>query len=243
MTYARFRCITTGALTPTGTAANGEVEDYQVVVGPAPSRDWGDAPDSYGTLFSSSGPYHGLAAGGPVLGAIVDAEANGQPSAGANGDDLNPASADDEDGVVLPGSVTAGIPANMNVTVSTAACFLTSWIDFNVNGVFDNPAEQLNITACPTCTGGVPGVSPQLPVGTHTLTFDVPAGAAPGASYARFRCATTAVNTPLGGATNGEVEDYPITIDNAAVDWGDLRRPLPAPPSPRWQRPTARATS
>ena len=130
--------------------------------------------------------------------------------------------------MVLPGSVTAGIPANMSVTVSTAACILTSWIDFDVNGVFDNPAEQLNITACPTCTGGVPGVSPQLPVGTHTLTFDVPAGAAPGASYARFRCATTAVNTPLGSATNGEVEDYPITIVNAAVDWGDLPTTAPS---------------
>ena len=55
-TYARFRCTTTGPLPPTGQAPNGEVEDYQVVVCPAPSRDWGDAPDSYGTLFSSSGP-------------------------------------------------------------------------------------------------------------------------------------------------------------------------------------------
>ena len=226
-TYARFRCTTAGPLPPTGQAPNGEVEDYQVTVS-ADSRDLGDAPNSYGTLFSSNGPWHGLGGGGPVLGAIVDAEADGQPSVGANGDDLNPASADDEDGVVLPGSITAGIPANMSVTVSTAACYLTGWIDFDGNGVFDSPSEQLNITACPTCTGGVPGVSPLLPVGTHTLTFDVPVGAAPGSSYARFRCATAAVNTPLGSATNGEVEDYPITIVNAAVDWGDLPATAPS---------------
>ena len=229
-TYARFRCTTTGPLPPTGQAPNGEVEDYQVVISEAPSRDWGDAPDSYGTLFSSSGPYHGLGGGGPVLGAIVDAEANGQPSPCANGDDLNPASADDEDGVVLPGSVTAGIPANMNVTVSTAACYLTGWIDFDVNGVFDGP-EQLNVTNCSTCAWLFlrPGTSAHSFRSAHThststcLSARRPAPPTP-ASAAPLRPSTRR----WARATNGEVEDYPITIVNAAVDWGDLPATAPS---------------
>ena len=57
----------------------------------------GDAPDSYATLLASNGPVHGR--GAPHLGATVDYEGDGRPTAAADGDDL--ATGDDEDGVTF----------------------------------------------------------------------------------------------------------------------------------------------
>jgi hypothetical protein len=217
-TYARFRCTTAGPLPPTGTAPNGEVEDYQVVISEE-SLDWGDAPNSYGTLASSNGPRHVLLPVGPVLGLVVDAEANGQPSVGADGDDLNGAGPDDEEGVIFTTPIVAGGAAGLQVTASVAPCQLTGWIDFNGNGVFDPgpvPAgEQLVFTP-----PGAP-VAP-LAIGPNALTFTVPPNAVPGPTYARFRCATQPQPTPLGLAPDGEVEDYRVTIENTVVDYGDL---------------------
>ncbi|MCP4708274.1 MAG: hypothetical protein GY869_06595, partial [Planctomycetes bacterium] len=45
-TYTRFRFSSAGSLPPEGPAADGEVEDYKVVLQFPPVRDLGDAPDS-----------------------------------------------------------------------------------------------------------------------------------------------------------------------------------------------------
>ncbi len=55
----------------------------------APPLDFGDAPDSYGTTLANNGARHSAVSTGPILGALRDTEMDGQPSAGANGDDLN----------------------------------------------------------------------------------------------------------------------------------------------------------
>lgn len=66
-TVARFR-LTTNTLTNTetnmtledsrsfGGASDGEVEDHSIYIG---NQDLGDAPDSYQTLMSNNGPFHG----------------------------------------------------------------------------------------------------------------------------------------------------------------------------------------
>ncbi len=71
-------------------------------------EDWGDLPDSYTTSTGSAGPSHQVDPGNPLmLGSCVDTEADGQPGAGADGDDLTLGTstvglcADDEDGVVF----------------------------------------------------------------------------------------------------------------------------------------------
>ncbi|MCX7423711.1 MAG: GEVED domain-containing protein [Planctomycetia bacterium] len=51
------------------------------------SLDFGDAPDSYGTLLASNGARHET--GGASLGAKVDLEDDGLPNASATGDDIN----------------------------------------------------------------------------------------------------------------------------------------------------------
>ncbi len=61
--------------------------------------------------------------------------------------------------------------------------------------------------------------------GTHTYEFFVPESARPGATYARFRVSETGQNAggellgPGGLATSGEVEDYPVIIQQ--MDYGD----------------------
>lgn len=52
------------------------------------SFDFGDAPDSYGTLLGSNGARHAIVPGFH-LGQRLDGEPNGQPSADATGDDAN----------------------------------------------------------------------------------------------------------------------------------------------------------
>ncbi len=50
--------------------------------------DFGDAPNSYGTLLASNGARHAIVPGFQ-LGQRIDGEADGQPTAGATGDDAN----------------------------------------------------------------------------------------------------------------------------------------------------------
>jgi len=211
-TYARFRCTTDGPVSFTGEAPDGEVEDYRVVVGPP--VDWGDAPDpDYPTLAASAGAGHIL--GSDVyLGACVDAEADGQPTLSASGDDASAgapifgacAGGDDEDGVTFTSNLLAGQEANVEV-VANADCTLTAWIDFNADGVW-SAGESL-----------FPG-GRALAAGSNTLSFPVPPGAVEGETYARFRC-TSGVAAPLTGlAPNGEVEDYRVRI-GVSLDFGD----------------------
>ncbi|MBL7187982.1 MAG: tandem-95 repeat protein [Phycisphaerae bacterium] len=166
--------------------------------------DYGDAPDSYGTLLASNGARHAIVQG-HSLGPIVDAEPDGQPSPLADGDDLNPpGQPDDEDGVTLPPALTAGDPA-ATITINSGPFggMLDAWIDFNGNGVFDHPSEHLWGGTSQSLTAGA-----NLP-----LTFMVPDEAVPGPTYARFRLSNEGGLTPTGFAPDGEVEDYLVEIE------------------------------
>jgi hypothetical protein len=86
-------------------------------------------------------------------------------------------------------------------TTGTAAT-LSGWIDFNNNGVFDNASERAQISVPAGTTNG-----------TFTLTFPVVPTGFTGRTYARFRLSSdVAAANPTGAATNGEVEDYVVTI-------------------------------
>jgi len=205
-TYARFRLSSAGSPGPTGAAADGEVEDYAVNVGPV---DFGDAPDTYGTLLPSGGPNHGIVAGFS-LGATVDGESAGQPSIGATGDGA------DEDGVVLPsaGMLTACSSANITVTLTNTAGVATprldAWIDFDGDGVFGDPRDRI-------------ATSLALTAGANIVPVNVPCDAQSAATYARFRLSSTGVAGPGGAATDGEVEDYALT--SKGLDFGDAADP------------------
>ncbi|MBN1261786.1 MAG: hypothetical protein JXB35_14005 [Anaerolineae bacterium] len=214
-THARFRCSTQAGLTPVGVAPDGEVEDYRVMIGA--SFDFGDAdrpttprfPHTYPSTMVQSGAYHLIA--GPFMGVLVDADADGQPNTTATGDDGD--GIDDEDGVALPASLKPGAqaaPVAIDMQASPEGCLLNAWIDFNGDGDWNDSGERIFADA-PLAAGMV-----------NALSFAVPDDVAGGIdSYARFRCSTTGGLLPVGGAPDGEVEDYLVTLDPAA-DWGDL---------------------
>ncbi len=161
--------------------------------------DYGDAPAPYPTLISQGGAVHGFLQGF-YLGARADVEANGVPSANANGDDLN-AATDDEDGVILS-NLVPGQGATATVTSSTgtfAAGYLQGFIDYNRDGDWNDSGEKIFNDV-------------QLTTGTTTLNFTVPITAGLGPSYARFRYSLQHGIGPKGTALGGEVEDYRVAI-------------------------------
>ncbi|MFO1434010.1 MAG: GEVED domain-containing protein [Candidatus Competibacteraceae bacterium] len=186
--------------------------------------DYGDAPDNYGTTYSAQGARHALGARGPRLGNLIDAETNGQPTAGADGDDKSGYAPDDEDGIV-PSSLTftRGDSAMFTVLVNNpgpAAATLACWLDLNGTKTFTN---------APIRTAAV---APGTVNSTTDLDFGTVPASAPDITYLRCRIGTSLATTgsqpsPLGTASDGEVEDYQVQITTPPqqVDWGDAPAP------------------
>ncbi len=167
------------------------------------AADFGDAPAPYDTLLVDNGARH--EAVGPQLGAMRDMEDNGAPTADATGDGA------DEDGVVF-GTLRVGqLGAQATVTVSGAptGARLDAWIDFNGDGSWGGPGEQ---------------IANNLAVanGQNVVTFAVPADALSTTVFARFRLSTAGNLTPRGAAADGEVEDYAVTIAEPAASSGSF---------------------
>jgi hypothetical protein len=170
--------------------------------------DYSDAPIS-GTAPSGTGTNnYGTAThnvvGSLKLGANIDSETASIANATASGDGA------DDDGIssfptLSPGATSYSIPA-ANVTAMGTGT-LHAWIDFNKNGTFDV------------------GEYTSVAVTNNTLAGDlnwsgITAGAA-GNTFARFRFtsdATITAITPSGLASNGEVEDYQVSIAVAGIN-------------------------
>lgn len=162
--------------------------------------DFGDAPDgNYPTLLANGGARHVIVTG-VHLGAAIDFESNGQPSTAASGDDQS--GSDDEDGIRFTTPLHVGEPATVEVIASTNG-LLDTWIDFDrANGWLPgNEHAMTNVAIQP---------------GTNLLQFIVPANAAVGSTFARFRFRTAGDLSSDGLAADGEVEDYVVAILPAA---------------------------
>lgn len=163
--------------------------------------DFGDAPASYKTLLADDGARHLTLNNSVLLGSLRDNDVNVQPGANADGDDTQ--AVDDEDGVAFISGLAAGTTAQVSVTLS-AAGFLDGWIDYDLDGEFDSD-EHINA-----------GTSLTLAAGTQTINVPIPATAASGTSYARFRVSSTGGLAPTGLAVDGEVEDYQVALNPGA---------------------------
>ena len=161
-------------------------------------EDWGDAPQpTFATTFAATGAHHTIVPGFH-LGATIDAEVDGQPTAGADGDDLNGVA--DEDGVVFITPLDPGASATVRVNAS-APMLLYAWFDFNADGDWDDAGEEV-------FSGQA------LAAGDNDLVFAVPATAPQNTVImTRFRATTqTAPVTPYGPASDGEVEDHAVML-------------------------------
>ena len=160
--------------------------------------DFGDAPDSYGSTFASGGARHGISA--LHLGSIVDGESEAYVH--PLSDDLSDESNDD-DGITFPTGFEIGNSALIIANASASGGYLNAWIDWNGNGTFQDDERIAD--------GLV------MNEGSNTVTFDTPIWAAPGDTWARFRISNIADIGPSGGVSNGEVEDYPVTVTESGV--------------------------
>jgi uncharacterized delta-60 repeat protein len=156
--------------------------------------DFGDAPAPYPVTLADDGARHAF--GSLFLGSSLDADADGQPSLDALGDDQ--VGADDEDGVSFAGPLLAGGSVDVTV-VASAPGVLDAWIDFGQDGSWLEAGDRI-ATAVP------------LVAGTNTLSVAVPAAAELGSSFGRFRISSLGVTGPTGSAADGEVEDHAVAL-------------------------------
>ncbi len=174
----------------------------------AGTYDYGDAPDTYGTDATA-----GNGGGDPVgashktdgityLGNLPpDGEANAVAPLDGTGDGA------EDDGIIFSplytGNTNYSIPIS-NITIQTPGnAKLHGWIDFNKNGKF----EANEYSAVPIINGKLTKFMDWAGISVGTV----------GQTYARFRITTDPsinANTPGGVAIDGEVEDYPINIQN-----------------------------
>jgi len=155
--------------------------------------DFSDAPTT-GTSYGSAS--HGVRAD-LTLGAEITAD-------GADFDSAD-ASADSDDGVILP-ELRTGTLASIPVEVSGTSGFLQAWVDWNADGDFDDTGEQIAIDV--QDTGGT---------GTISLPITPPTDAVAGTTFARFRWSTQDGLDPTEDAPDGEVEDYQVTIEAGTI--------------------------
>ncbi len=206
--------------------------------------DYGDAPETYRTLFDAQNgaARHKYVNNNPRLGSVWTGETNGQPAPNAGSDAS-------DDGIRDMPLIQAFMTDPVLLTVMAANPIATSdatvacWIDFNRDGDFLDTGERAAVSLARN-------TMPPIPVALTFSGFREPVN---GPSFLRCRISTNAnaltsptspippaapapqSTTPVfplekssyllnDGWPNGEVEDYPITIEflgDPGVDYGD----------------------
>lgn len=172
--------------------------------------DYGDAPDSYGTLKASNGASHTILPGF-YLGNSVDSEIDAQADDGA-----------DEDGIVFEAGIQAGTSIDIGsffTATASAAGKLDIWVDFDLNGTFD-ANEHLNGGSSYDLVQGANQFDFTIAAGRASTTVDTPV---------RARFSSAGGLTPTGRASDGEVEDLTVRF-SALLDAVAVQSVLPAHP-------------
>lgn len=187
---------------------------------PESTLDFGDALGSrIPTRLADNGARHVLLpvdANSLALGTNMDAEVDGAPTASANGDDLS-GTIDDEDGIVFVGPFNRqSNPVLVQVT-ATDYGMLDGWIDWNMDGDFDDAEERLDFLDSPT---SAPSIATSVPVKPGLNQFYVRTSQQSPellsdqvvTTMSRFRLSVLGGLTPTGAAVGGEVEDHPVDL-------------------------------
>lgn len=160
-------------------------------------QDHADAPASYGS------PVHDISSTS-LMGASRTSETAGYHDPNAAGDV--------DDGVKLP-SFTQGQTSTLSVGV-TGKGQLQAWFDWNGDGDFLDAGEQVATNVTDGSVDDQDGASN----GTIQLAVTPPVDATLSQTFARFRWSADGNLAPDSGtASDGEVEDYALTIAEASA--------------------------
>ncbi len=107
-----------------------------------------------------------------------------------------------DDGITFITSVESGNPTLLEVDAQGGQ-YLSCWIDWDQSGSFDDNEKVVDNEA--------------LSEGTNLIVVEVPSDAAAGETWARCRYSSQEDLTPTGGASDGEVEDYEVTVTENGV--------------------------
>ena len=160
-------------------------------------EDFGDAPfDSDPAVTPNYGnPIHVIETG-IQLGATNTAET-------APGDSPTASTDAGDDGVTLPANFEGGTAVTFNADARGAGGFLQVFIDWNIDGDFDDAAEHAVVDLQDNDANDATPIA---------VTITPPTDTVAGTSFARFRWSTASgvgIQDPAG---DGEVEDYQVTL-------------------------------
>ncbi|PNQ54058.1 hypothetical protein C1141_17890, partial [Vibrio agarivorans] len=168
-------------------------------------HDYGDAPQSYGTLAADDGPKHVVVTNLYLGNVATDVDPDGIPSINADGD--NNEGSNDEDGVVIQTPFETGKASVIEVLATTGGsdAYLQCWADWDQSGQFDGDEQFLKNHA--------------LSDGSNTIVMDVPIDAQLGSTYMRCRVSGMKDLGPKGFGGGGEVEDYAVNVSQGDVNY------------------------
>ena len=164
---------------------------------PQVPQDFGDAPLGYGN------PRHDINAS-LRFGAANTAELSPYNSPLAAGDT-------GDDGIAVS-ALTQSQSGSVTATVQGAAGNLQAWIDWNGDGDFSDSGEQIATNVQDNGPGDTDGST-----GIISFNFAVPANATTAATLSRFRWSKQNGLGSTSTASNGEVEDYAVTIAGVPI--------------------------
>ncbi|WP_180957592.1 DUF11 domain-containing protein [Neptunicoccus cionae] len=237
------------AQTPSGTTVSDLSDSENPSDGDGVARNGpGEGRDDPTTIYAGSGPDRGdapITYGDPQhadtsaywIGALNgDGDGSAQHSADGTGDDLD--GKDDESEENFPqlyGDLTRTVTIPVNEPVPGSG-YLQAFIDFGGDGTFLSLGDQV---ATDIQDGG-PQDLDGTANGEISFAISVPATAVLTPTFARLRWSSVAGLTAISPATDGEVEDYGITIKtppeadrgDAPASYGDPQHIVEGPAAP-----------
>ncbi|MDF1840830.1 MAG: dockerin type I domain-containing protein [Rubripirellula sp.] len=180
--------------------------------------DYGDAPSPYTSTAGENGPRH-----------LVDHDfALWRPDASNPNDrpiteDENARlpDADEDNGVELVGTLQPGFFSNFEISVFNQdgrPFSVDAWFDWNGNGVFGDLTNEVRRFSSLASFSDPDPIDPNDPAGpernVNVVSIRVPAAAATGEIFARFRLSEEGNLGPNGDADSGEVEDIKLVVGN-----------------------------
>ncbi|MGG5462106.1 DUF7507 domain-containing protein [Clostridium sp. B9] len=194
--------------------------DILIDFGDAPDTGAGNGPGNYSTLLANNGPRHGIV-NNLTIGTQVTAEDDAYQNATATGDDISQGIQDDGPTFPLTNMALNATSYTLPIDVvndTGEIANLYAWIDFNKDGIFQTDEGFITTVPSSPATQNI------------NLNFNVPAGTilTPGQTFVRVRLTTDdLINTggvteedtrSLGAASDGEVEDYELIIEDTRLN-------------------------